>query len=132
MSTTTTLNRIEKEHSMTIEQYRETMDTEMTLHDYFGRGVPEWISPDLDVEDLVAIHQGGLKSHVTGPATLALTAASTMAKYGSEVMRYLESEYQTLPVPGTVKSWSHLCAYYLQLAIERYVAEALHDLGVEA
>jgi hypothetical protein len=117
---------------MTIDQYREQMDTEKTLHDHFGRSVPQWISPDLDFEDLVAIREGGCESGAYMPAVLYHLATATMAKHGDEVLQFIEDHYGDIPQQREVTSWAGIAVYYLSVAVELYADVALRELGVGA
>lgn len=119
---------------MTIDQYREQHNTELTIGDLFDRRtIPEWISSDVDVDQLIAICIGGCESGAYMPAVTYHEAKATMAKHGDEVLDYLEQIYgvDDMPQPQSPFSWGAIACHYLSEAVEAYAYEALGRLDIQ-
>jgi len=83
---------------------------------------PEWISEPLSPADIAAVLQGGCSSGAYMPAVTYWQAMATMARYGDDVLDYLQSRDE-LEQPPLDSSWSGMAVFYLSRAVECWCAE---------
>lgn len=75
------------------------------------------------VSELQAIQQGGCASGSYMPAVTYYTASKTMAKYGDEVLDYIESQLGELPTSPKGESWRGMAVFYLSYAVELWASQ---------
>lgn len=85
--------------------------------------VPEWIDCDIELADVFAVNQGGCTSGAYMPAVTYHLASQTMAKFGDDVLEYIENNYGEIPAPNDGESWSGLACFYLSIAVELWCAQ---------
>ena len=103
--------------------------------------VPEWVDVEyvtcagkLDRDVIAPIVEGGCMSGAYMPACWYSVARETMAEHGDDVLSYLWEHYGEVPEApkdDTCPSWSNLCCFYLQCAVECWAAGALDQIDEE-
>jgi len=101
----------------------ETLVTEL------GIDVPEWIEGDITLYDVQAIMQGGCESGAYMPAVTYHTARETMAKYGDEVLQFIDDYAGELPPVPQDSSWSGIAVFYLSYAVELWANVHGENIG---
>jgi len=119
-----------------IAEIRDLRDTVEALNDQ-----PDWLKASeqihngnsqfnpvdapsvLSMYDIQAINQGGCASGAYMPAVTYYTAAQTMAKYGDDVLQYIQDQLGDLPTPDNDVSWSGLACFYLSYAVELWAGQ---------
>lgn len=99
-----------------MEIKRETMVRSVTK-------IPKWISKDLDGNDIVSIQYGGCESGAYMPAVTYHQAKKIMAKYGDEVLDFIEDCIGEIPAPKKGESWAGINCFYLSTAVELWAAQ---------
>lgn len=107
-----------------IEENREDIVSDVQESECVELGieVPAWIEHDIILGDVEAIQQGGCASGAYMPAVTYALAQETMAKYGDDVLDYIQETLGELPAPPSEVSWSGLAVYYLSCAIELWAS----------
>jgi len=91
--------------------------------------IPAWIEQDISPSDVASIIQGGCSSGAYMPAVTYHSALSTMAKWGDEVLQYIEDNLGELPTLSTKgESWSGMACFYLSCAVELWASSVEQDL----
>jgi hypothetical protein len=94
----------------------------------FDIDVPAWIDQDISCPDVAAIVQGGCASGAYMPAVTYFDASQTMARYGDDVLDYINDIFGELPKPSDDESWSGMAVLYLSTAVEAWAAGAYSKL----
>jgi len=114
-----------------IDTYRNTNNTEKVLSDLLDRDqIPDWMEPDIDIEQLVTIVQYGCASGAYMPAVTYYAASETMHRHGNEVLAFIDDYIERPPIPEG-SSWQGIAVHYLSTAVEIYAGVALDEIGIE-
>jgi hypothetical protein len=88
--------------------------------------IPPWIEQDISWYDVQSVNQGGCASGAYMPAVTYYQANRTMAKFGDDVLEYIEDTWGELPDIPKDSSWSGIAVFYLSIAVEMW-ASGLED-----
>jgi len=95
----------------------------------FDIDVPAWIDQDISAYDVAAIVQGDCSSGAYMPAVTYHQALETMAKYGDDVLNYIDDILGEVPQPDPASSlWSGMACFYLSLAVELWASSIVEEL----
>lgn len=104
---------------------------ETEVSDLLNITQPNWIAYPLTAMDIASICQGGCASGSYMPAVTYHKAIDTMARYGDEVMQYVEDTLGELPNPQETYesvSWSGMACFYLSLAVELWAGDVMGQI----
>ena len=90
--------------------------------------VPAWIEDEISPSDVAAIVQGGCASGAYMPAVTYASALGTMARYGDDVLQFLQDNLGELPKPDDAESWSGMACFYLSAAVDLWAASVEDEL----
>ncbi len=88
---------------------------------------PQWITEELDQDDIQAINQGGCASGAYMPAVTDHQALKTMSEHGDDVLEYIDNQLGEIPAPANLDNWSGMAVHYLSTAVELYAMQAANE-----
>ena len=108
----------------------ETMwNSDEPLADYIeGIYVPDWINDGFSPADAIAVYESGCASGAYMPAVTYYDANQAMAKYGNDVLEYIEENLGEIPQPQSSESWTGLAVFYLSIAVELFASSVVSEL----
>lgn len=107
---------------------QEIWNCETEVSDLLNITQPEWIAYPLTAMDIASICQGGCASGSYMPAVTYNRAIDTMARYGDEVLEYIDDVLGELPKFRSDVSWGGLCCIFLSLAVELWAGDVMAQL----
>ena len=94
--------------------------------------VPAWIAQDISGADVAAIIQGGCASGAYMPAATYHDALDTMARYGDDVLDYIDQVDVSLAMPREAGwSWSGLACHVLSVAVELWASSVEDEISAK-
>lgn len=105
--------------------YRK-FETVEEMNDYLNENRPVWMDA-VDVDDVIAISQGGCASGAYMPAVTYHIANQVMAKYGDDVLEFIEDHLGELPAVPKGESWSGIAVFYLSSAVELWAHQYVDE-----
>lgn len=107
--------------------YERSWNSEEPVKD-LGITVPDWIDAGIDPATVAAIVQGGCESGAYMPAVTYYKASETMAKWGDDVLDYLQDIFGELPKYDQEISWSGFAVHYLSRAVEAWASSVIDEI----
>lgn len=118
---------MENQFNLSFSECKRLINEGIDLRDFVDsvNDQPAWLLEMGGIEELdelLAIRQGGCASGAFMPAVTYRTAMRIMGVYGDEIMEYVEDQLSEITLPSG-ESWSGLAVYMVSRAVELWCGQ---------